>query len=282
MPDSHDLRFSHALIRETLYDEMLALRRSRLHLRIGELLEQRHGSDDASVWSQLAYHFSEAGAGSAATKALDYAQRAGEHAARLLAFEESTRLYGVALQLLQRHFPGDLAQRCAVLLALGEAQKWFGVGRVGQRLVRPGGRRGARMRTDGPRSHVLRSAFRTAAPRPAIQAKPAVALLLEAIAMHPGDDAVRVELLARLCVAYVYCDRADEAMDAHRSAVALARDIGDPRSLYVALASIVHRHLLARACCRSGWTPAARPGRSPSSWTCASASSSCCPSTCTT
>jgi len=56
--------------------------------------------------------------------------------------------------------------------------------------------------------------------------------------LHPGNDEVRVELLARLCVAYVYCDRADEAMAAHRRAVALAREIGDMRSLYVALAAI--------------------------------------------
>ena len=74
VPQSHQFRFSHALIRETLYDEMLGLRRARLHLRIAELLEQRHGTDDAMVLAQLAYHFSEAGAGAAA-KALDYARR---------------------------------------------------------------------------------------------------------------------------------------------------------------------------------------------------------------
>ncbi len=35
VPNTQQFRFSHALIRETLYDEMLGLRRSRLHLRIG-------------------------------------------------------------------------------------------------------------------------------------------------------------------------------------------------------------------------------------------------------
>jgi len=39
-PDRY--QFSHALIRETLYDEMLPVRRTRLHLRIGELLEASH------------------------------------------------------------------------------------------------------------------------------------------------------------------------------------------------------------------------------------------------
>ncbi|MEO7853914.1 MAG: AAA family ATPase, partial [Rubrivivax sp.] len=125
VPETQQFRFGHALIRETLYDEMLGLRRSRLHLRIGAMLEQRHGADDASTWPQLAYHFSEAGPGSAAAKALNYAKRAAGHAATLLAFEEAARLYQLALQLLQRHFATDLAQRCAVLLALADVQIWF-------------------------------------------------------------------------------------------------------------------------------------------------------------
>ena len=68
--------------------------------------------------------------------------------------------------------------------------------------------------------------------------EPAVALLSEAIALHQADDAMRVELLARLCRAYIFCDRIDEAKDAHRRAVALARQIGDMSALYLALASI--------------------------------------------
>jgi len=123
--EPQQLRFGHALIRETLYDEILGLRRSRLHLRIGEMLEQHHGTDDPNSWPQLAYHFGEARPGGSAVKALDYAKRAAAHAAGLLAFEEAARLYRLALQLLQRHFGADFAQRCAVLLALADAQTWF-------------------------------------------------------------------------------------------------------------------------------------------------------------
>ena len=237
VPDTHDFRFGHALIRETLYDEMLGVRRARLHLRIGEMLEQRHGSDDAGVWPQLAYHFSEAGPGTAAAKALDYAKRAGKHAGQLLAFEESARLYGVALQLLQRHFAGDLPQRCDVLLALGDAQNWFGAAEAASDWYRQA--------TEVARQCGLSAAFARAAigfsystTQAGQSGEAAVAMLLEAIAIHQGDDSVRVELIARLCVAYVYCDRSDEAMQAHRRAVALAREIGDMRGLYVALAAI--------------------------------------------
>lgn len=60
--------------------------------------------------------------------------------------------------------------------------------------------------------------------------------------LHQTDDPLRVELLARLCRAYVYCDRTDEAKEAHRRAVALARQIVDMSGLCLALASIATAH----------------------------------------
>ena len=237
VPETQQFRFGHALIRETLYDEMLGLRRSRLHLRIGEMIEQQHGAGDSTLWPQLAYHFSEAGPGAAAGKALDYAQRAAVHAGQLLAFEESARLYQLALQLLQRHFPAELGQRCGVLLALADAQTWAGGPETAQALNQQAAdlaRRG------GMGAQFARAAigFSISSMQAGRSGEIAVAMLLEAIALHQGDDAVRVELTSRLCVAYVYCDCLDEAMEAHRRAVTLARRIGDLRSLFVALASV--------------------------------------------
>ena len=238
IPETQQFRFGHALIRETLYDEMLGLRRSRLHLRIGEMLELRHGADDPNCWPQLAYHFSEAGAGSAAAKALDYAKRAAGHAAALLAFEEAARLYQLALQLLQRHFPTDLTQSCAVLLTLADAQSWS----AAPGLTAAWYRKAAELaRQLGSTAQFAKAAigFARSSTMAAQSGSAAVAMLLEAIALHQGDDPVRVELTSRLCVAYIYCDRPEEAMEAHRRAVALARRIDDMRSLYLALASIV-------------------------------------------
>lgn len=237
VPKTHQFRFSHALIRETLYDEMLGLRRARLHLRIGEMLEQRHGADDSMALAQLAYHFSEAGPGSAATKALDYAKRSAARAAQLLAFEESVRLYRLALQLQQQHFTKDAVQRCSLLLGLGHAEISLGAGDPARSAYQEA--------AELARIHGLPSLFAQAAVGfersnryTSSSGEPSVALLLEAIALHQADDATRVELLADLCRAYVYCDRADDAKEAHRRAVALARDIGDQRGLANALASI--------------------------------------------
>lgn len=237
VPDTQQFRFGHALIRETLYDEMLAVRRARLHLRIGEMLEQHRGSDAAAMLPQLAYHFSEAGAGSAAAKALDYARRSAEQAAQVLAFEEAARLYRLASQLLQRYFANDAAQRCDVLLALGDAEIWF----LLPEKVRASYQQAAELaRQFGMTAQFAKAAlgFAISSTQAGQSGEAAVAILLEAIALHRGDDTVRVELIAQLCVAYVYCDRAEEAKEAHRRAVALARKIDDMRGLYAALASI--------------------------------------------
>lgn len=237
VPETQQFRFGHALIRETLYDEMLGVRRSRLHLRIGEMIERQHGAEDFTTWSQLAYHFSEAVPGAAASKALDYAKRAAAHAGQLLAFEESARLYQLVLQLLQRHFPSELGHRCGVLLALAEAQTWAGGPETAQALNQQAA---DLARQVGMTAQFAKAAigFSISSMQAGLSGEVAVAMLLEAIALHQGDDAVRVELTSRLCVAYVYCDRVEEAMEAHRRAVTLARRIGDMRSLFVALASI--------------------------------------------
>ena len=237
VPETQQFRFGHALIRETLYDEMLGLRRSRLHLRIGEMIERQHGGDDAAIWPQLAYHFSEAVPCAAVGKALDYAKRAAAHAGQLLAFEESARLYQLALQLLQRHFPAEVGQRCDVVLTLAEAQTWAGGPETAQALYQQAA---DLARQGGMTAQFAKAAigFSASGMQAGLSGEAAVTMLLEAIALHQGDQAVRVELMSRLCVAYVYCDRVDEAMEAHRRAVTLARQIGDMRSLFAALASI--------------------------------------------
>ena len=236
VPQTQQFRFSHALIRETLYDEMLGMRRARLHLRIGEMLEQRHGTDDATILPQLAYHFSEAGPGAAA-KALAYAERSAEQAAGLLAFEEAVRLYGLALRLQQRHAAKDAALRCGLLLALGDIQALLGAGEPASAAYQQAAELA---RSNGLAEPFARAAigFERSNVFAARSGEPAVALLLEAIAMHRADDATRVDLLSRLCRAYIYCGRVEEAKEAHARAVALARRIGDVDALYVALASM--------------------------------------------
>ena len=101
-------RFSHDLVRETLSGELSPGRRARLHRRIAEVLEDVYASSLDAHLAELALHYIEAARSDGATlgadgsehaglKATAYARRAGDQAARSLAYEEADRLYRMAL-----------------------------------------------------------------------------------------------------------------------------------------------------------------------------------------
>jgi tetratricopeptide (TPR) repeat protein/predicted Ser/Thr protein kinase len=97
-------RFVHALIRETLYDDLSGPRRARLHRRIGEALERLTAHDPPLA--DLAWHFAQTAAIGGVEKAVDYATRAGDGAADSLAHEEAARFYEMALRSLDFARPG--------------------------------------------------------------------------------------------------------------------------------------------------------------------------------
>ena len=99
------LRFTHALVRRTLYDELSGVRRARLHRRVGEALEHVHASNTDGYVVALARHFAEAGPGGDVDKAAGYALRAGQQADQRLAFEEAIDHFEGGLQLLELGAP---------------------------------------------------------------------------------------------------------------------------------------------------------------------------------
>src|SRR3989442_1284475 len=111
--------FSHALIRETLYEELSTTRRVRLHRQIGEALEEL---DAEASLPQLAYHFCEAASAGDVDKAIDYARRAANSALAHFAYEEAAAHYERALQVAELKEKADDRLRGELLLALGEAQ----------------------------------------------------------------------------------------------------------------------------------------------------------------
>ena len=121
------LRFSHELIRDVLYDELPPARRIRLHREIGEALERVYQEPEPHL-TELAHHFLAAAPAGDVEKAIDYARRAGERAARLLAYEEAVRLFQTALDTLELQKPADERTRCELLLELGDAQARAGEG----------------------------------------------------------------------------------------------------------------------------------------------------------
>ena len=87
--------FAHALIRETIYEQVSLTRRAQLHRRIGEAIEDVLGAGAEQRAGSLAYHFSAAGD---VHKAYEYHSRAAAAAAHVYAVEPALAHYTEALE----------------------------------------------------------------------------------------------------------------------------------------------------------------------------------------
>jgi eukaryotic-like serine/threonine-protein kinase len=95
-------RFTHALMQETLLDELSTTRRVRLHGQVGEALEKRWGTGAEERAARLAQHFVEAATLTPrhAERALRYSRLAAEQAEAQSAWDEAARHYEHCLTLV--------------------------------------------------------------------------------------------------------------------------------------------------------------------------------------
>ncbi len=99
-------RFSHDLVREAILSELSALRRARLHARIGDAIE-RCAPRDKGRPIQLAHHFFHAAPVIGPDRAITYGLTAAEAAAAGLAFEQAESLLRRTLEMVGRLPAGD-------------------------------------------------------------------------------------------------------------------------------------------------------------------------------
>jgi len=93
------LRFKHGVTREVIYQSVGLRWREEVHLRVAQLLEERHeveGQDD--VLESLAYHYR---AAARPDRAADYAERAGDKAIAAAALDRARAQYSAALELIE-------------------------------------------------------------------------------------------------------------------------------------------------------------------------------------
>ena len=119
-------QFSHALMQQTLVEELTTTRRVRLHARIAEVLEELYGPDTSGHAEELAYHFAEAEAVLGPGKLVQYSLLAGERALAAHAHEEALSLFERALAAKEGQagqVPSAMDGEAAALLwGLGRAQ----------------------------------------------------------------------------------------------------------------------------------------------------------------
>jgi tetratricopeptide (TPR) repeat protein len=224
-------RFAHAVIRETLYDELPAQSRVTLHAKIGEALVELYRGRPDVPHSELAYHFLQAAPAGDPTRAADYASRAGRDALESMAYEQAIELFGEALGALDLA-SDDPARRGPVLLAMGQAEMRAGRLDAGRATLKKTAYEARRAGDD----ELLAQAALASAPWGLATAmadeEGMIPLLEEALDRLPeADGALRARLLARLAAALYWTASPERRHALADEAIAMARRVDDHATL---------------------------------------------------
>ncbi|MFI6237040.1 BTAD domain-containing putative transcriptional regulator [Micromonospora sp. NPDC050784] len=249
------LRFTHILVRDTLYADLSAPRRAAWHAAVAEVLRQREPVEPAA----LAYHLLRAGGPAAAAQASTYARVAAERAERGGNPHEAARLWGQAIDAYDRAGGDEPRGRVAALLGLGRALAV--TGRLAEARRRRAEAITAAESTDDP---VLIQEALAGFDVPASWTRNDDELLSGHIvraaehaltALGPSRSAQRSRLLSTLALE-LRGSTTDRGRGAAEEAETIARDIGDPGLLAFALNArfmhAFHRVGLASARARIG------------------------------
>ncbi|WP_449348388.1 BTAD domain-containing putative transcriptional regulator [Streptomyces shaanxiensis] len=233
------VRFTHALVRDTLYTDLTRLRRGRTHARVAQAL----GALRPDGHTALAHHCAQSGTAALAPLAVEHGLRAAELAERRYSHDTAVRLLERVVESYER-IPAPGGDRDARRVEL--------LGKLLRAQVRAGTTLAAR-RTRGRAIEIAEQAGRddllTAAltgwqvPTP-WQTRPygfvdrlLVSALERLLADDSADLATRCLLLDTLVAELAGEDDPARVVTAARELVAVARRSGDPVLLALALAS---------------------------------------------
>jgi DNA-binding CsgD family transcriptional regulator len=227
-------RFAHALVRDTLYDEISPARRPALHRRVAEAIETRYGGYLEGQLPALAHHYARAAAQSGQIgKAVAYAMQAGDRALAQLANEEAASYYHQALDLLSvRPDRSEDPQRLQLLIVLGEAQR-----RAGDPIHRRTLLDAAQLaQALGDADALARAALANSRGAHAAWAgkvdRDRVAALEAALAaVNAADSPARARLLATLGLELTFGAGRERRIALSDEALVMARRLGDARTL---------------------------------------------------
>ena len=224
--DAQRLRFSHVLLRDRLYQELLPSQRAELHYRAGT---RAADSGDAQ---RAAHHLFEGASAGPAARVAEVALAAAEAALSRLAFEDAVKL---AQRALATATSPQLAAALQVVAAEGLIR--LGANAAGQALCVEVA---ARARETGDSRLLARCALVYATELATGVLDPQmIALLQQALdLLDPGDSALRSRLLARLCAALTPPSDPGHApyiLELMQESIRMARRLGDRHTLLYVL-----------------------------------------------
>jgi hypothetical protein len=238
--------FAHDLLREAMYEDLPHTRRMELHRAIGQVLEQAFSADVDPHLAALAHHYAQSAPLGDAGIAAEYAVRAGDRAARLLAYEDAARLYEGAVEL-EESGERSPQRRGEILLRLGDAHARSADSEAAQARFEEAAEIARRI--DDPEMLAQAAFGYVTASEPvrlgfggilltAIfeEGSRGVALLEDALTrLSPADSTIRARALARLATALYPTQEEQPRLRLAAEALDMALRLGDPAALVEAL-----------------------------------------------
>ena len=226
--------FSHALVRDTLYEELTGPQRAQLHERIAVALEEVCAEDPEERLGELAHHFLAAAPRGDLEKAVGYAEQAGAQDMEQLAYEDAVEVYERALEVMDLMDDPDEDRRAKMLLALGGAEASAARFADARRAF---GRAAEAARSLGRSDYLVGAAIGIAMLSEAGNVdRRLVELLDETLAaIGPERSAARASLLSAKSQELYWSDAQGESKRLVEEAIEIAREVDAPTTLAAAL-----------------------------------------------
>ncbi len=234
--------FSHALTQHTLYEDLGASRRARLHSRIADVLEEVHGDALDARAAELARHFVAATKAVDVMKALTYSRKAGEQALAQSAPADALEWFEQALELYGQVDPSPTLH-CDLLVGLGTAQRCNGDPRHRQTLLDAA----AIARELGDAGRLVAAALANS--RGGVSSaghidEERLNVLDEALRGLPPTDSVERALLLGTMTAELSYTEPERLARVASEALAVARRVGDPTALLRVVSLVYHGYVV--------------------------------------
>lgn len=229
--------FNHDVVREVLAASLGEAARAQRHWALGTTLARATGHDGARV-AQVAGHFVAGVAAGDAGAAVDWAMRAAEASASVLAYEQAAWWYHQALIIHTSWRDGD-DREIELLLRLGQFR--LAAGQLGAARDAFAGA-ASLARRSGDAVRLAEAALGLGAGLGGFEVQlfdhVQVELLEEALtALGDQDIPTRALVLSRLSVALAFVEPSPRRVELAEEAIAIARTAGDSRALASALAA---------------------------------------------
>ncbi|HEY2302014.1 MAG TPA: BTAD domain-containing putative transcriptional regulator [Acidimicrobiales bacterium] len=226
--------FIHALAAHALYEELSLSRRSRLHQRVAEFLQDRSAADGVSRSAELAYHWSRT---NEVATAIVHARQAGREALAQLGPDQAARWFELALELLHSKDQIDDRLRSDLLTDLGEAQRQAGDPAYRQTLLDAA----HLAQSLGATPVLVRSALANhrgdTASTGQVDAERVAVLEDALVAVDQADTPAHARLLATLASELQWAPDWQRRLAVSDAGLAMARRLADPATLATVLSA---------------------------------------------